>query len=205
MSGSPIEWTDFQKATIGRPPRELLRRTLGCFDIEKTPPGIAIDLGCGSGADTIELLRRGWEVHAIDSQPGSLELLTKTISPELGQKLHFHAQRFEDFIFPECSLIWSSYSLPFCLSANWPTLWQRAIQSLTVGGRIAGDLFGPKHAFAIEPDILILTEEEVRKAMATLVVEAFDIEDGHRPSGGEITRWHAFGFAARKPKPESAV
>jgi len=34
--------------------------------------------------------------------------------------------------------------------------------------------------------------------MHGLQVEAFDVEDGHRPSGGRIARWHAFGFACRK-------
>jgi hypothetical protein len=42
------------------------------------------------------------------------------------------------------------------------------------------------------------TEPQARQARASLVVEAVDIDDGYRPSGGMLARWHASGFAARK-------
>lgn len=34
--------------------------------IEQTPPGRALDLGCGTGTNAITLTRRGWQVTAID-------------------------------------------------------------------------------------------------------------------------------------------
>jgi SAM-dependent methyltransferase len=34
--------------------------------IEKTPPGRALDLGCGTGTNAIALARHGWRVTAID-------------------------------------------------------------------------------------------------------------------------------------------
>ncbi len=34
--------------------------------IEQTPPGRALDLGCGTGTNAITLTRRGWRVTAID-------------------------------------------------------------------------------------------------------------------------------------------
>jgi SAM-dependent methyltransferase len=37
-----------------------------------TPPGAALDLGCGSGFWTIELTRRGWQTTGIDSVPKAL-------------------------------------------------------------------------------------------------------------------------------------
>jgi tellurite methyltransferase len=117
----------------------------------------------------------------------------------VNERLETHVQRFEDFDFPACDLIWSGYSLPFCDPAAWPQLWARALTALRPGGRIAGDLFGTKHAFRAEGDVLVFSEQEARSLFAGLELEAFDIEDGYRPSGGEITRWHAFGFAARVP------
>jgi cyclopropane fatty-acyl-phospholipid synthase-like methyltransferase len=34
--------------------------------LERTPPGRALDLGCGTGTNAVEMARRGWEVTAID-------------------------------------------------------------------------------------------------------------------------------------------
>jgi len=37
-----------------------------------TPPGVALDLGCGSGFWTVELMRRGWQATGIDSVPKAI-------------------------------------------------------------------------------------------------------------------------------------
>jgi SAM-dependent methyltransferase len=38
------------------------------------PPGRAVDLGCGTGAHTIELANRGWQATGIDNQPRALRI-----------------------------------------------------------------------------------------------------------------------------------
>ena len=198
MTDLPSDWTSFHQGSLGRPPREFLRRTLGFFTIEERAPGVAVDLACGSGADTLELLRRGWEVHAVDSSESGLLLLQQHVPEDHRNRLHLHANRFEEFAFPACDLIWASHGYPFCERAQWPTFWSGALRALRVGGRIAGDFFGDQHAFAPEPDVMVLTEAQARDALSSLRIEAFDIEDGYRPSGGQITRWHAFSFSASK-------
>ncbi len=197
MSDAQTEWASFHNAALKRPPRELLRRTVGFFEIEKRPPGVAVDLGCGSGPDTMELLRRGWQVHAIDASANGLKLLTACVPAELKARLQIHESRFEDFKIPKCDLIWAGYSLPFCDPDEWPSFWTRALAALSPNGRVAGDLFGTEHGFAVD-GVMVFSERNARALFSTLEVEAFDVEDGYRPSGKEITRWHAFGFAARK-------
>lgn len=46
----------------------------GLLDREevRTPPGRALDLGCGRGAHSVELARRGWEVTGVDVVPRAL-------------------------------------------------------------------------------------------------------------------------------------
>ena len=200
MGETDTAWSGFHRAALGRPARELLRRTLGCFDLERRPPGVAVDLGCGSGAETLELLRRGWQVHAVDADSSGIALLEASVPPEVRPRLHTHVTRFEDFELPSCDLVWSGFSLPYCAAAQWPLLWSHIVAALNVNGRFAGDIFGNKHAWAVEPEVHVLTEAALRHQLEGLVIEAFDIEDGLRPSGGELTRWHAFGIAARKPQ-----
>lgn len=194
-------WTGFQRAALGRPPRELLIRTLNFFAVERRAPGVAIDLGCGSGPDSLELLKRGWTVHAVDAEASGLAMLREATPPELQTRLFTHTARLEGFEFPACDLIWASFSLPFCPAGDFSALIHRATSALHPGGRIAGDLFGDKHAWAAESGVLTLSEARARSELALLCIEAFDIEDGLRVSGGEVTRWHAFGFAASKAAP----
>nr|WP_263972540.1 hypothetical protein [Pseudanabaena yagii] len=62
------DWSAYYQAVAGRPPRDTLLKALDLFELEKSTksPRLAIDLGCGDGRDTVELLSRGWKVLAID-------------------------------------------------------------------------------------------------------------------------------------------
>ena len=44
----------------GQPPPELLAY------LEAHPPGRALDLGCGTGTNALEMARRGWQVTGVD-------------------------------------------------------------------------------------------------------------------------------------------
>jgi tellurite methyltransferase len=193
------DWSAFHKAAQGRPPRELLTRTLSFFSVERRPAGVAVDLGCGSGPDSLELLKRGWTVHAVDTDASGLAMITEATPPEVRDRLSTHAERLELFAFPPCDLVWASFALPFCPASEFSALLRRASSALLPGGRIAGDVFGDKHAWSHEADVFTQSETNLRSELVHLSIEAFDVEDGYRVSGGEVTRWHAFGFAARKP------
>lgn len=196
---NPGDWEAFHQATRGRPPRELLTRTLNFFAVEGRAGGVAVDLGCGSGPDARELLRRGWQVHAVDAEPAGLDLLRQSVPPDYQARLHTHAARMEDFDLPPCDLVWAGFALPFVSAQSWSPLLRRVFAALRPGGRFAGDIFGDRHAWASEDGVLTRREDQVRGDLAEFRIEAFDVEDGWRVSGNEVTRWHAFGFAVRKP------
>jgi len=83
-------WAGYYAASADRPPRRTLLDALTRFT-PSAAPRFAVDLGCGDGRDTIELLRRGWSVLAIDSEPGAIERLQRR--PDLPEGAHLtHAR-----------------------------------------------------------------------------------------------------------------
>jgi SAM-dependent methyltransferase len=42
-------------------------------EVTDLPPGQALDVGCGEGADALWLARRGWQVTAVDISPTALQ------------------------------------------------------------------------------------------------------------------------------------
>ncbi len=71
-------WGRYYEAAKGGGPRETLRLALDLLESEGVSTGgerLAVDLGCGEGRDTLELLRRGWRVLAIDAEREAIERL----------------------------------------------------------------------------------------------------------------------------------
>ena len=83
------DWSEFYALTSDSPPWATLLLALDNFEL-KAPMGLhkmAIDLGSGAGRDTFALLKRGWEVLAIDEQPESAQWLLKKVSKDYEGKL----------------------------------------------------------------------------------------------------------------------
>ena len=66
------DWSGYVAQTTGTPPRPLYQRAVALFDT----PGTAVDLGCGAGNETLDLLNRGWSVHAVDSSEAAIQTVT---------------------------------------------------------------------------------------------------------------------------------
>lgn len=58
----------------GRAGAEQLRSLLPPAPSGDGPKGVAVDIGCGTGAHTIELARRGWDAIGVDNQPKAIRL-----------------------------------------------------------------------------------------------------------------------------------
>ena len=77
-------WVGYYEALTGRGPRPLLLDALKWCGSPSTKVGrLAIDLGSGDGTETLELLRRGWRVLAIDQEPEAMARLERALPPEL--------------------------------------------------------------------------------------------------------------------------
>jgi SAM-dependent methyltransferase len=191
-------WKAYYAATAGRPPRRTLLWALERFGAE-TRPRMAVDLGSGDGRDTIELLRRGWSVIAIDSEPEAIARLQARPDLPPAAKLIARCGRFEELAWPEVALANASFALPICRPADFPALWGKLTRSLTPGGRFAGQLYGTHDSWAANPAMTFFDEERARRLFDDYEIELFETEESDAVTPrGVAKHWHIFHVVARK-------
>jgi SAM-dependent methyltransferase len=193
-------WTDYYEAT-GDDPRDTLLDALRRFEGEPPRDRFAVDLGCGTGRDTVELLRRGWAVLAIDGEAEALErLVARDLPLAWNDRLTTVRAPFQEAEWPETDLVNSSFALPFCPPAAFPGLWRQIERSLRPGGRFCGQLFGDRDGWSDEDDLTFPTRAEMEALLASLEVERLDeIEEDGTTATGKDKHWHLFHVVARKP------
>ncbi|WP_414580908.1 class I SAM-dependent methyltransferase [Scytonema sp. PCC 10023] len=201
------KWSDYYNAVVGRPPRDTLLEALARFDAESLnqqetvveQPRFAIDLGCGEGRDTVELLRRGWRVLAIDGEAEAIARLLNR-SDINRQLLETRVVLFEDVVLPESvDLVNASFSLPFCPPNSFPSLWEKIISSLRSGGRFCGQLFGERDSWAIYASMNHHTRQQIEMLLQPFEIEMLQEEDHPGKTAiGEDKHWHIFHVVARK-------
>jgi tellurite methyltransferase len=197
------DWSAYYRAVAGRPPRDTLLKALDRFDLEKSPksPRFAVDLGCGDGRDTVELLNRGWQVLAID---GNEEAIAKLYDRKDIDSTWLETQvmRFEAIALPSSvDLINSSFALPFCPPEYFPNLWHKMTNSLRSGGRFCGQLFGDRDSWTVTyPNKMThYTEEQAKELLIPFEIEHFEEEEHFGQTAlGEQKYWHIFHIVVCK-------
>ena len=197
MAKRESEWQEYYENTAGRPPRRTLLFALDRFGAE--PPGTAVDLGCGEGRDTVELLRRGWRVIAIDAESAAIERLEDRHDLPRRQALTVICRRFEDTRWPKVSLVNASFALPLCPPERFAEVWQRIERSLKPGGRFAGQLFGERDQFRDEEGVTLHDRAAVERLLAGFAVEMLEEEETDTLTPhGKPKHWHLFHIVAQK-------
>lgn len=194
------DWTAYYEKTGHRPPRETLLRALDAFEAgPPLPDRLAVDLGCGSGRDTIEILRRGWPVMAVDAAPEAMKALLARSDLPANADIRTQVSRYEDMVLPACDLVNAGFSLPLCPASAFPAVWEKIVGALRAGGRFSGQFYGDRDSWAGNPEMTHLTKSEAMAYLETLEIEYFEEEedDSVTPRGTD-KHWHIFHIVARK-------
>jgi len=202
------DWPRYFDAVGDAGPRETLVEAVNRVNadrgqpIDAANPPLAIDFGCGTGRDTIELLTRGWRVLALDGEAEALARLRAR--PELAalrasDRLECRLATFEEAAFPRCTLFNASYTLPFCPPACFCDLWRRIVDAIEPGGRFAGQLFGEEDDWAALPDRTHHRREQLDDLFRGFEIEWLKTDlYGPEPASAYPKRWHIFHIVARK-------
>jgi tellurite methyltransferase len=199
VTASDDDWSGYYDGQIGREPRELLVQVLGSFEREGRT-GTAVDLGCGIGIETAELIGRGWDVVAVDAQEEAIRRVRRKIAARDAPRLQTHVSRMEDVTFPPADLVFASFSLPFCRPGAFPDLWDRLRSSLTPGARFAGELFGDRDSWASDPEMTFFRADAARRLFDGLELESFVEEEKEDEGWNEPKHWHIFHVIAHRPE-----
>lgn len=196
-TATDIDWHAYNAAAAGRPARRVVVRAIAAAG--GGHGRVALDVGAGGGADSLEFARNGWLVHAYDSDDTLTARLVENSRME-GQVVFHHGDVAEVEEFPAADVVYSAYSLPM-LGADLPAVWQRLRAALKPGGVMAVDLFGDKDTWADRPKVATVTPAELEEMLEGLVVLDRDTrdEDGRSFSDGK-KHWHVFSIVARRPR-----
>jgi len=196
-------WENYYEKTGKRPPRETLLFALDRFDkdnLKEKKTLQAVDLGCGNGRDTVEMLRRGWKVLAVDAELSAIEGINARVTGENKTLLETQVARFEDVILPKSDLINSSFALPLVSPVDFPNLWDKILDALVPGGMVSCHLYGDKDSWVGNPTITFFAKSAIDALLFPLDVEYFreEEEDSTTPRGNS-KHWHIYHFVARRP------
>jgi len=196
------DWPAYYRYTAKRPPRELLTRFFQQLEWEGTTKKgrKAVELGCGAGTDSLELVRRGWRVLATDQQPEAVEFLSRRVPPRLRGSITLLSAPMEEIPLPRADLIYASFSLPFCPRRAFPRVWENIRRALLPGGHFVGQLFGNRDEWMGERPLNFHTLRQVRTLTAGYKVDLLRESEEEGMSFSGRKHWHLFDLILEKPR-----
>jgi SAM-dependent methyltransferase len=191
---SGVAWEDYYRAIEGRSPRQLFLDALELTN----GPGVAVDLGCGDGTETLALLTVGWTVVAVDAAPEGIARLRAAVPTATAARLTTLVTPFHEAELPQADFVYAGLSLPFCHPSDFAEAWRRSTGAVGPRGVFAAHLFGPRDTWAGTPDMTFHTRDDVEALFHGFEVERLDEqdEDGQAVSGPK--HWHVFHVIARR-------
>tara|TARA_R110002049_G_C9160924_1_gene560992 strand:- start:2855 stop:3502 length:648 start_codon:yes stop_codon:yes gene_type:complete len=169
-------------------------------------PKIAIDCGCGAGADIGYLSNNGFTVYGFDIEPESISRCRSRFQEK--ENVFLTHSTFSTYEYPSASLVVADASLFFCPRSEFEEVWSNIYHCLFQGGIFCGSFLGNEDTMAkpsenpsvFWSDVTSFEESEVKQLLKCFDVLSFKT---HKSSGktsqGTSHNWHIFQVVAQKP------
>lgn len=169
-------------------------------------PKVAIDCGCGAGADIDYLVRNGFTVYGFDIEQESISRCQSRFNDI--NNVVLSRSSFTAFDYPQVSLVVADASLFFCPSSEFKNVWSNIDQCLLPNGVFCGSFLGKEDTMTVLgdnpsvfwPEVTAFEESEVIELFNNFEVLRFKT---HKSTGktpqGVSHNWHIYQVVAQKP------
>lgn len=184
------DWSNYQVKTYGDEVCKLLIEFLSNYKITN-----AIDLGCGSGNETVYMIKNGIRVLAIDRQLNQ-DFILNRLSKDEKRLISFKESSFENIELPKTQLLTAFFSLPFCTPDNFDELWNKIYDSIENIGYFVGQLFGDRDAWNVVDSINTFSIYKVKEYLKKFKIIKLEEVEYIRESDNK--KWHYYNIIAQK-------
>lgn len=195
-----MSWEQYFAKNNGRPVRPLYAQAIELVSASESALLTAVDMGCGAGIETSDLLRRGWNVIAVDQELSSISTVIELAQRQSNQNLRTICSRFEDLqSIPSAEFVYAYHSLPFCKADHLDSLWSLINQAVKPNGIFAGSFFGLNDEWVKSGKTSGISNEKLKSYLASFDIlhfEEFDKVGNTALSGPK--QWHFMNVIARK-------
>ena len=184
------DWSDYQKRTYNIEPSKLLKYFIDNYEIKT-----ATDLGCGSGNETVYMIKKGIKVTAVDIQLNEDYILSRLDDDEK-QNVAFKKQDFESIELEKTDAVVALFSIPFCKPEKFNDLWSKIYDSINDNGYFVGQLAGDRDDWRNNSNMNTFTIEEAKNLLSKYNVLRLDEREFVRETDNK--KWHFYNIIARK-------
>lgn len=195
-----MSWEQYFEKNSGRPVRHLYAKAIEFLTVDEVGRSTAVDLGCGAGIETADLLHRGWDVTAIDREPASISAVLKLVDVQSNRRLRTICSRFEDLDnIPEADFIYAYHSLPFCDADHFERLLGAVSEAIKPKGVFAGSFFGLNDDWVKAGRNTGVSAEQLMNFFSTFDIISYEETDkmGNTALQGP-KHWHTVDVIGRK-------
>jgi tellurite methyltransferase len=197
------EWSAYLTETAdNNAPSKPIQLALSLYRKENVNTGYAVDLGAGSGKDTLFLLRQHWQVLAVDYSPQAIKMILQRAAAANLPVPGVMMSSFQTMQLPNnIDLINANLSLPFVPPEDFPNVWHNIVTHLCIGGRFSGNFFGVQDEYAFDKNnaMNFLTKAQLKQMFQHFQIESLSTRQGFYPQAdGKTKYWQIWDVVAKK-------
>ncbi len=163
----------------------------------------AVNFGSGAAKEDLDLLKKGWDVLSIDSNPLTHEILSNDSKNLKGTSKSINDSFEEAKLDGKYDLIMSFNSLPFGQKNTLDSIFKNISHHLKEKtGLFVANFFGTEHGFVKQEIAYALSHEELSEKLLKSKFEIIEIKESlikdYKTQAGDPITWHDFKVIAKK-------